>query len=612
MTGMVMLSNLVAWSLQVTLLVGAAFAALALLRIELPALRHAFLRVVLAVCLLLPFVQSAQPASEPPTRGTAISDLAFAPAGELTATPRPPSPVQLFDTYAPPTALGVIAAGVLVRFCWIAAGVWRLRRLRRAGTVVVGPEFDELARAIGTRATLRSLAGLGQPATFGFRDPVVLLPASLAREPRDIQLAVVAHELWHVRRGDWLWTVVEEALRAVFWWHPAIWILLSRIQGTREEVVDRLAIEATGSRRTYVDALLTYAGESPLCGSTAFGRRRHLIQRLMLISKEAVMSARRVVICGAMLAVVIAGSGWYAVQAFPMQAVSPIGVDEMMTESPGPVEQRARPVTPENPIPRRTWHVPAAYPGEAAALDWRGISVTLRVTIDEIGNVAEARYMGITVARMPGGQMRLATSDTPARSLIESRGRAGLEWAVQQAPPEQRDQVRSALFATLQSAVTAVGQWRYDPPADGPISFTVHVPVGPQLSAAAAAASAAPSPGPGSEPTRARPGFDAPRQDLGADGALRVGGNIKAPTKIRHVNPEYPPDARAAGVQGVVIIECRIEPDGTVSDVHVLRSIPMLDEAAIQAVQQWEFTPTLLNGVPMPVIMTVTVNFTLQ
>ncbi len=93
---------------------------------------------------------------------------------------------------------------------------------------------------------------------------------------------------------------------------------------------------------------------------------------------------------------------------------------------------------------------------------------------------------------------------------------------------------------------------------------------------------------------------------------VRVGGNIKAPTKTRDVRPIYPAEAQAAGVTGVVIIEATIDPAGRVSDAKVLRSIPILDQAAVEAVRQWEFTPTLLNGAPVPVIMTVTVNFTLQ
>jgi periplasmic protein TonB len=82
--------------------------------------------------------------------------------------------------------------------------------------------------------------------------------------------------------------------------------------------------------------------------------------------------------------------------------------------------------------------------------------------------------------------------------------------------------------------------------------------------------------------------------------------------KVRNVYPVYPADAQEAKVQGVVIIEARIERDGTVSRARVLKSIPELDDAAVEAVRQWEFTPTLLNGAPVPVIMTVTVNFTLQ
>jgi protein TonB len=93
---------------------------------------------------------------------------------------------------------------------------------------------------------------------------------------------------------------------------------------------------------------------------------------------------------------------------------------------------------------------------------------------------------------------------------------------------------------------------------------------------------------------------------------VRVGGNIKTPTKVKDQRPVYPAIAQSARVQGVVIIEAVIGPDGHVQDAKVLRSIPLLDAAALDAVKQWQYTPTLLNGVPVPVIMTVTVNFTLQ
>ena len=94
--------------------------------------------------------------------------------------------------------------------------------------------------------------------------------------------------------------------------------------------------------------------------------------------------------------------------------------------------------------------------------------------------------------------------------------------------------------------------------------------------------------------------------------AVRVGGQIKEPKKLKHVAPIYPDIAKQARVQGVVILECTISPQGKVTDVKVLRGIPLLDQAAIDAVKQWVYTPTLLNGVPVPVIMTVTVNFKLS
>lgn len=94
--------------------------------------------------------------------------------------------------------------------------------------------------------------------------------------------------------------------------------------------------------------------------------------------------------------------------------------------------------------------------------------------------------------------------------------------------------------------------------------------------------------------------------------ALRIGGPIKPPEKTYDVKPVYPKDAQDARVQGVVIIETMIGPDGKVKDAKIQRSVPLLDEAALEAVRQWEFTPTLLNGQAVAVIMTVTVNFRLE
>lgn len=93
---------------------------------------------------------------------------------------------------------------------------------------------------------------------------------------------------------------------------------------------------------------------------------------------------------------------------------------------------------------------------------------------------------------------------------------------------------------------------------------------------------------------------------------IPVGGIITRPTKIRDVVPVYPAIAQAARVSGMVIIEATIGPSGDVLDAKVLRSIPLLDAAALDAVRKWRFTPTLLNGRAVAVVMTVTVDFKLQ
>jgi periplasmic protein TonB len=89
-------------------------------------------------------------------------------------------------------------------------------------------------------------------------------------------------------------------------------------------------------------------------------------------------------------------------------------------------------------------------------------------------------------------------------------------------------------------------------------------------------------------------------------------GVVQSPRKIHHEAPVYPQLAIIAKVQGTVVVEAVIGINGQVQDARVIRSIPMLDQAAIDAVKKWVFTPTLLSGVPVPVIMTVQVDFRLR
>jgi protein TonB len=93
---------------------------------------------------------------------------------------------------------------------------------------------------------------------------------------------------------------------------------------------------------------------------------------------------------------------------------------------------------------------------------------------------------------------------------------------------------------------------------------------------------------------------------------IRVGGSVQESKIINKVHPKYPPLAKRARVKGMVMLQVTVNEQGLVSQVKLIRGHPMLNQAAIDAVSQWRYSPTLLNGEPVPVIATVTVNFVLR
>jgi TonB family protein len=398
-----------------------------------------------------------------------------------------------------------------------------------------------------------------------------------------------------VRRHDWAWVVAEELVKAVLWFHPAVLWLISRVRLAREEVVDELTVLATAQRRAYMEALLVFADAREHVPAAAFARRRDLFRRMLVISKEAVMSSRQVVISSAAMAVVVVVGSWFAVSSFPLTQVvaaqGRTGGPARAVNGPelGPLERQAKPITPENPIPRRTFSVAPQNPSDNTS---ELVTVGLRVVVDRQGRVAEVR----TTSGFVGG--RSATGVQPT------------------VPPGD---------AFAKAAVDAVKQWQYDPPADGPIAFDVAFAFSPgseprliSHGGPQAIRFLAPPPPPAPPPPSALgtapppPPPPPPPVPAELQNAVRVGGGIHLPQKTRHVNPAYPPIAQSARVQGVVIVEVIIDREGRVGYSRILRSIPLLDQAALDAVAQWEFVPTLLNGAPVPVIMTATVQFTLS
>ncbi len=93
--------------------------------------------------------------------------------------------------------------------------------------------------------------------------------------------------------------------------------------------------------------------------------------------------------------------------------------------------------------------------------------------------------------------------------------------------------------------------------------------------------------------------------------AVRVGGNVKEPRILHIEQPKYPPEARKAGVEGVVVVEATLTTTGSVEKIKVISGPPLLTGPAVEAVSNWKYEPTYLNGQPVPVILTARISFSL-
>jgi TonB family protein len=648
------LANLLQWSLQVALLTAVGTALLPVLKIEAPVMRHAFWRTLLVVCLALPLVQPwsvPAPTSLPIGLPQASTDADTSGPHAAAAAPSTASSlISVVRTNWASWAVFVLAVGTAVRLSWLLAGFLRLRRLRQAGELLASSRgYDDVATLIEAGAEMRCVAGLRQPVTFGLVKPVVLLPERFPDLPPALRQAVIAHELWHVRRRDWAWVLLEESIRAILWFNPAVWWLISNVQSTREEVVDQLTVQLTNARRSYLEALLTFADEPTLFPAAPFARRRHLFHRMQLISREAVMSSRRIAASSIVVAVAVLVTGWYGTYAFPLTSDEPAAASSQQTAprdrrpgEPGPETNRERQLKTAitEDASNRDLYLQLAGMQQA-----RGAGSEAVATLNALRNAFpnDARTL-MTIAKLhldagrfeeavqlveqaaginptdPKGYQVLATfyfektQKDPALSPAERSkyllaGVAAADRALSLDPDYVEAMVYKNLFLRVQANLETDGvrQRQLIAEADALRARAI------EMSKTRRTTSADAGPGTGYPPPPPPPP-PPPGQDELVDGqrVLRIGGQIKPPRKLRDVKPVYPEAAQIARVQGVVILEATIDAAGDVVKARVLRGEPLLDQAAVDAVTQWKFEPTQLNGAPIPVMMTLTVNFTMQ
>jgi len=335
----VSLPNLIAWMEQIFVIATLGWLLPVLFRIRHPRTQLAWCHLVLVVCAVLPF---AEPWQHPVIHRTTVSapeiNLAGTGGGSnQTAPVKPPAPTAVQPAIAPirggvalqlswnQIVLWTMAAGVVLRMVWLLAGLWRIRRYRIGAMPLYPiPESVRAAAALTQTDALFCISShVTGPVMLGWLAPVVLLPESFLTLDNEAQCGIVCHELLHVRRHDWLVTLFEELVAALFWFNPAIWPLTGQMRLAREELVDSEVVQLTASRDPYIDALLTIArgqSVSDLAPAPAplFLRRRHLTRRMDSLLKEISMSKSRLLSSYGSIAAMLTLATWAVVGSRPL------------------------------------------------------------------------------------------------------------------------------------------------------------------------------------------------------------------------------------------------------------------------------------------------------
>jgi TonB family protein len=646
------LGNVWAWALQVAALAGAGVILPSILRMTSPRVRLLHFRALLLVCLALPLLQPwvPRPVADVSAAAVAPADLpdgidTLGPAGPAgqSGQPAESSGSGFLSTVRWPlqtVVVGVYLLGVSARFFWLGLGLISLARLRRSAVPLdPRPEaVDAAALLVGADAGFLVSAKVVRPVTFGVRWPVVLVPPGFLSFDAGQQTAVAAHELLHVSRRDWVRTIGDELLLSVLWFHPVLWWLVEQIRLSTEQLVDREVVRLVGARKPYLEALLKLAAAGPtpmLQPASLFLKHGHLAQRVALLVREVSMSRVRLVSSFVLVLAVLAAGGWAVVQAFPLTAAFELAVLPSVpvavgfAQAPPPPPPPPPPPAPPQTKPTVGASVPA--PGAIPTIDGSLASyVAVAKKYEDAGDLtnAEKTYLELmkaqakdpkafliaagfynrrgefdkTIAALsqraqleptnPEGPYTLATyywdkayrdktlDEVQKREFI-GKGLEQADRAVQMKPDYMEALTYKNLLLRLQATIETDPAVQKDLIAEADKLRDQAIKI-----------------------------RDAQNKwDAVPANAVRIGGGIQPPTKTKNVSPVYPPDALAARVAGVVIIEAVIGEDGKVRAARVRRSIPLLDPAALEAVRQWEFTPTLLNGAPVPVVMTATVNF---
>jgi len=531
---------------SLVLLIGLALRAV--LRHRSPALRHAVLAAAIlsapvaglvgaftpGVAVPMDLVVARATAPLVPDRGAVSPTASAATTGVLASATRPVSSGVSWSI----VVFGLWSAGALVSLGWLLAAAVRLRRLVATASVVEDGRWrnaiDALCRDAALRRPVRLLVSPDALllATWGWRRPRIVIPACGLGWSDERLRTVLAHEIAHVARHDWLLQSIAETLRALLWWNPLAWLACRVLRGDSELACDDAVLQAGVGASAYAD---------------------HLLQIARLVAPGAAPAAA----------------------VMRMARVSTL-------------ERRI--VAMLNPRLDRRVPTRQALLGAAVALIVLLLPVALLHAAQSARQPLDGVVYDTTGAVLPGVAVTLDAGPSKLDTLTDSAGRFRFDGVE---PGSHVIKVELPGFGALRQPV----ELRHD----GDWTRAVTLQVGDVRESISV--------------RERRPASITPIGDAGGHPApVRIGGNIRAPRKILDEKPIYPARMVEAGLEGKVSVEAVIGTDGRVvraraatGQVH-----PDFAQAAVDAVRQWRYQPTLLNGAPIEVVMMVTVDFSLE
>jgi len=422
-------AGLLSYVLQSGLLLAVGLMAPRLLRLRHPGILLAYWRILLPAVVLLPLATAIwQPRSALP-----VLTIDGAMVEEVVATTLPSEITGLgWGVLLVPVLL--VTALALLR---IAVGLAYLGHCRRTATPVVPlpDQVRDLQSRLGLEIPFFLTNRLSVPITFGWARPIVMVPSSFQRLSDDEQEGVACHELLHIHRRDWPVTLFEEVIRAILWFHPAVWALLPKIALSREQVVDAGTVQMTGKRRQYLDALwqIVCSSRGPVAAiAVPLVGRSHLRARVERLKKEIVMSRTRIIVSGVVLVGLLSAAGFVGATVFSATVTS--AADTLSQANPWSTEG-------EKPAAQQNKHTGSDEELETLDFDGECSEITHPVVVDKVNPKypEEARK-----AKIMGNVM--------LRSTISHDGVV-----------EELEVLESPDDLLTAAAVEAVRQWQFEP-----------------------------------------------------------------------------------------------------------------------------------------------------